>query len=66
VVEKHFTLDKTLQGNDHYHAMDPEVARKILKGIDFINAIRGSYEIKCLDTELAGLSGIPLRAEPGF
>lgn len=22
-IEKHFTLDKTLQGNDHYHAMDP-------------------------------------------
>lgn len=53
VVEKHFTLDKTLPGNDHYHAMDPQDARKIIKGIDFINAIRGSYEIKCLDTELA-------------
>ena len=23
VIEKHFTLDKTLKGNDHYHAMDP-------------------------------------------
>ena len=22
VLEKHFTLDKTLPGNDHYHAMD--------------------------------------------
>lgn len=22
IIEKHFTLDKTLQGNDHYHAMD--------------------------------------------
>lgn len=52
VVEKHFTLDKTLSGNDHYHAMDPQDARKIVKGIDFINTIRGSYEIKCLDTEL--------------
>jgi N-acetylneuraminate synthase len=52
VVEKHFTLDKTLPGNDHYHAMDPQDARKIVNGIDFINTIRGSYEIKCLDTEL--------------
>lgn len=52
VVEKHFTLDKTLSGNDHYHAMNPEDARKILKMIDFIDEIRGSYEIKCLDTEL--------------
>ena len=24
ILEKHFTLDKTLQGNDHYHAMDPD------------------------------------------
>ena len=22
VIEKHFTHDKTLSGNDHYHAMD--------------------------------------------
>jgi sialic acid synthase SpsE len=53
VVEKHFTLDKSLPGNDHYHAMDPKDATKIIKGIEFINQIRGSYEIKCLDTELA-------------
>ncbi|MGG3467841.1 N-acetylneuraminate synthase family protein [Neobacillus pocheonensis] len=52
-VEKHFTLDKNLPGNDHYHAMDPEDAKKIIKGIDFINEIRGSYELKCLDTEMA-------------
>lgn len=52
VVEKHFTLNKALPGNDHYHAMDSEDARKIIEGINFINKIRGSYEIKCLDTEL--------------
>lgn len=52
VIEKHFTLDKTLSGNDHYHAMDPEDVKKIIKGIEFIDTIRGSYEIKCLDTEL--------------
>jgi len=53
VVEKHFTLDKTLPGNDHYHAMQPEDVKKIIKGIEFIDEIRGSYEIKCLETELA-------------
>ena len=51
VVEKHFTLDKTLPGNDHYHAMDPDDARQIIAGIDFIDTIRGSYEIECLDSE---------------
>lgn len=53
VVEKHFTLDKLLPGNDHYHAMDVSDAKKILEGIDFINTIRGSYKIECLETEMA-------------
>ncbi len=52
VVEKHFTLDKTLPGNDHYHSMDPSDVRNILENINFVNTIRGSHEIKCLDTEL--------------
>lgn len=51
VIEKHFTLDKTLKGNDHYHAMDANDAKKILADIDYINKIRGNYEIKCLDSE---------------
>ena len=51
-VEKHYTLDKTLKGNDHYHGMDPEDARRILSGIDKINMLRGNGEIRCLDTEL--------------
>lgn len=52
VIEKHFTLDKTLKGNDHYHAMDPADAKKIKEGIAFIDTIRGDYEIKCLDSEM--------------
>jgi N-acetylneuraminate synthase len=51
IIEKHFTLDKSIPGNDHYHAMDPEDARKIIKGVKFIDSIRGSYEIKHLETE---------------
>lgn len=41
VIEKHFTLDKQLPGNDHYHAMDPNDIRGILKGIAFIEKISG-------------------------
>ena len=52
-VEKHFTLDKTLKGNDHYHAMDPSDAKRILASIDEMDLIRGSGEIRCLDTEAA-------------
>lgn len=51
VVEKHYTLDKTLPGNDHYHAMDPKDAKKIITGVNFINMIRGSYDIKALSSE---------------
>lgn len=52
VIEKHYTLNKTLKGNDHYHAMDPSDAKNILKQIETIDKMRGSYEIVCLDTEL--------------
>lgn len=52
VVEKHFTVDKTLKGNDHYHAMDENDAQNILQGIKFIDTLLGNAELKCLDTEL--------------
>lgn len=51
LVEKHFTLDKTLKGNDHYHAMDPEDAKKILASIERMDMLRGCGDLKCLDTE---------------
>ena len=56
VVEKHFTLDKTLKGNDHYHAMDPDDARAILKNIELLDEIRGSGELKSLESESAARS----------
>lgn len=42
VIEKHFTLDKTLPGNDHYHAMDPDDVRKIVEGIASVEELLGS------------------------
>ena len=51
LVEKHFTLDKTLKGNDHYHAMDPDDAKAILASIDRMDMIRGDGRLRCLDTE---------------
>ena len=53
VVEKHFTLDKTLTGNDHYHAMDPADARKILSGIEFVELLLGNNSLTFSDTEAA-------------
>ncbi len=51
VVEKHFTLDKTLPGNDHYHAMDPADARSILAGMELSEMLMGSGELRCLESE---------------
>lgn len=51
VIEKHFTLDKTLKGNDHYHAMNPEDASRILSGMRFLDTIRGNGEIDTKENE---------------
>ena len=41
ILEKHFTLDKTLQGNDHYHAMDPDDVIKFRENVNFLSKING-------------------------
>lgn len=51
VIEKHFTLDKTLLGNDHYHAGDPDDFRKAIANFKWIDMILGSSEKKVLDCE---------------
>lgn len=51
VIEKHFTLNKTLKGNDHYHAMDPSDVVQIKRELDFCNQLCGSGEIHCLESE---------------
>lgn len=51
VVEKHFTVDKTLKGNDHYHAMDPHDAKRILAAIERIDRLKGNAELAALPSE---------------
>ena len=52
VIEKHFTLDKTLPGNDHYHAGDPDAFKKAIRNFKWIDMILGSREKTVLDCEL--------------
>ena len=52
VIEKHFTLDKGLRGNDHYHAGDPKDFAKAIANFEWINMILGSEEKKVLDCEI--------------
>jgi N-acetylneuraminate synthase len=44
IIEKHFTFDKSLPGNDHYHAMDKNDLKKIVEAIEHTRKILGSYD----------------------
>lgn len=52
VIEKHFTLDKTLPGNDHYHAGNPEDFKKAISNFKWIDTVLGSAEKTVLDCEI--------------
>lgn len=52
VIEKHFTLDKTLPGNDHYHAGDPEDFKKAISNFKWIDKVLGSGEKTVLTCEI--------------
>ena len=52
IIEKHFTLDKTLPGNDHYHAMDLHDLKTINVNLDLLQkGIFGNTEKKPLESE---------------
>ena len=52
VIEKHFTLDKTLPGNDHYHAGDLDDFKKAIANFKWIDTVLGSGEKTVLDCEI--------------
>jgi N-acetylneuraminate synthase len=41
IIEKHFTHDKSLPGNDHYHAMDVEDLKKFRRNVERLRSIVG-------------------------
>ena len=43
ILEKHYTLDKRLPGNDHYHAMDPDDVKDFLSKQRYIVEMLGQY-----------------------
>ena len=51
VIEKHFTHDKTLPGNDHYHAMDVEDIRVFRRELAFYRTLDGASEKAPLESE---------------
>jgi len=51
IIEKHFTHDKTLPGNDHYHAMDKEDLKVFYKNLDQTFSLLGNFNVEALADE---------------
>ncbi len=51
VLEKHFTHDKSLPGNDHYHAMDMEDLKYFFRDMDKVFTLIGKFEKQALPSE---------------
>jgi N-acetylneuraminate synthase len=51
IIEKHFTHDKTLTGNDHYHAMDKEDLKIFRQKIQRDLELLGSFKVSALIDE---------------
>jgi sialic acid synthase SpsE len=51
IIEKHFTHDKTLPGNDHYHAMDKEDLKLFNKNLRRVFDLLGTFEVAALADE---------------
>ncbi len=51
ILEKHFTHDKTLPGNDHYHAMDKMDLKQFNQNLDQVFLVLGSTKKCSLPTE---------------
>lgn len=51
VIEKHFTLNKKLEGNDHYHSGDPDDFKKAIDNFRWIDTVLGSAEKTVLECE---------------
>ena len=53
IIEKHFTYDKSLPGNDHYHAFDDEDFRRLRKELDQLQLLLGDRQKEVLPSEQA-------------
>ena len=51
ILEKHFTFDKTLPGNDHYHAMDKEDLKRFRTSMTRVRELVGPIALGALDAE---------------
>lgn len=55
ILEKHFTFDKALPGNDHYHAMDMDDLKYFFRDMDKAFTMIGEFEKRPLESEAAAI-----------
>ena len=56
IIEKHFTLDKTMEGPDHKASIEPNELKKMVFSIRNIEKALGSYEKKPSPSEIVNIS----------
>ncbi|MBU3934947.1 N-acetylneuraminate synthase family protein [Patescibacteria group bacterium] len=52
IIEKHFTLDKSMPGSDHWFSADPEELKELVKNIRSTEKALGDSKIKPTDKEV--------------
>lgn len=55
VIEKHFTLDKSLPGPDHKASINPSELKELVRQIREIEQIKGSFDKKPTESELKNI-----------
>ncbi len=51
ILEKHFTHDKSLPGNDHYHSMDINDLKTFCKKLEHMLSVMGSFSKHAIESE---------------
>ncbi|MDA9767504.1 N-acetylneuraminate synthase family protein [Candidatus Pelagibacter sp.] len=55
ILEKHFTHDKSLPGNDHYHAMDKDDLKIFCQNLNEIFNLLGNFKVGALNEEILAI-----------
>jgi sialic acid synthase SpsE len=51
VIETHFTLDRSLSGNDHYHSLDPGDLARLVRELEHLRGVLGPARKQVLEVE---------------
>jgi N-acetylneuraminate synthase len=52
VIERHFTLDRTMWGSDHKASIEPAEMEALVKSVRMVELAMGERELRCLSAEV--------------